>query len=50
MGLPSFSHCLCLKQLLVYGKPLNVRTMDLLTPRLKRDEVKTLYCQFSVYL
>ena len=55
MGLPSFSHCLCLKQqflnlLLIYGKPLNVRTMDLLTPRLKRDEVNILCCQFSVYL
>ena len=35
MGLPSFSHCLCLKQqflnlVLIYRKPLNVRTMDLL--------------------
>ena len=54
MGLPSFSHCLCLKQqffnlVLIDGKPLNVRTMDLLTPWLKRDEVKILYYQFSVY-
>ena len=51
MGLPSFSYCLCLKQqflnlVLIYGKPLNTRTMDLLTLRLKRDEVKILYCQF----
>ena len=35
MGISSFSDCLCLKQqflnlVLIYGKPLNVRTMDLL--------------------
>ena len=46
MGLPSFSHRLCLKQqflnlVLIYGKPLNARTMDLPTLRLKRDEVGT---------
>ena len=55
MGLPSFSYCLCLKQqflnqTLIYGKPLNARTMDSppLPPFKERWSQNCLYCQFSV--